>query len=718
MNKELAERCNCPDQFDSIRYAVHFLDTGKMHTTISDILDINPYLAALCYTSSESDAEYKKELIHLVKKYINDSESSELLENSNPTKIVCAVLSLFELDAPLSIQMYALRRLVNGFPYADKKNKRKRIFTSQDDWNSIDDYFVEKLEHCVIKSADSRLISRYYMQLERSSISSHVTMSPETLVEAKRAYEDERWEAFLLLIEMNGLYGQLHTIDPDYLSKVPVCFTDLYLDSQYRFKNTRQKKERYPQAYYQQIVPLKKVLALYILNSNNIRKRIETVRKLLDTLPDPERALASDDVNKYEFLRYALQIRDLYRVLGPDAANQCYKLNCGQEPLSSPHWDSNRNGVRKPFMIYCDAHTPVWWSVTSENHCGTEFCLQPAQGELSEQWKTELHLAKKKRKAAANGDSSPLPGTKGNSLLDSLVFEYGVDDWVSFLLLLEQEALYGELRSADLCKLEKATSSFRVFSRNAVSIYLQHGEGVFDTLCIALQKFLAVYVLFADEERIDRFQSIKSMITSAKMLDPINVPDVYSNKPITSGEIKRAAQKYNSFLRRIQKRYALLDDAGTIDMKYNLNRALPYLWDSAKNGIEKPLMIYCQEETPVWWKLEDDRDSCKMPLHKILSNDMHRNAHVSAKTRNEKSAENKKQQKNSPIESNLTTNTSDGITTINHRIQKGRTTKPSSAISSAKPQEKHQMSFWERMRAIKDVFIKNPIYIDIARKKK
>ena len=311
MNEGITEKCGNPIYFESIKYAVHTLEGTLFDDKIKELLEINPYLATLCYVTSEYNEELEQYIIDFLSKGPLDSTQGSVL--------------LYLSFALLGLKKDCFRIIAT---VTNKKNK----FNPRE-WKAINPYYENQLYESLLKNSNIRLLSRYFKTTHQKG------MSEEEKQELLQGlYSRYDWPAFFYALEEFSLYSFLEEHEEyDFMKNVPLALNKLYRKGRLAGINAPRKK----------ICDAgRKVITIYLLQDNSLlEQRYNEIQKI--TLYTPGKGHTQND--------FALMMKDYFDQFTIINICSVYDIPDGYQ------WDKKRNGISKPYKAYCDDNTWVWW---------------------------------------------------------------------------------------------------------------------------------------------------------------------------------------------------------------------------------------------------------------------------------------------------------------------------------------------------------------------
>ncbi len=242
MNVFFAEKCKDPHQFDKIRYMIHSLETSKMQQVILEMCTVNPYLAVLCYNTSEQNNSLKKSIWdHLYAIKIDCLHTAILLclawdaidqpiKSAKVPNLITKQKDIFKKCREIMRLILPTKRECKKAVVAQQKNSGTSTITvDSDDWKQESTYWVENIFKCMLKYNPSRI--DIFLKLTKDiPLNIHDYMEEMMIVgKFPRNSRIEAIENWLRFIDGANLYEKLEDLDfhfhTDYKQLLPLLKT-------------------------------------------------------------------------------------------------------------------------------------------------------------------------------------------------------------------------------------------------------------------------------------------------------------------------------------------------------------------------------------------------------------------------------------------------------------------------------------------------------------
>ena len=319
MNKVFAARCADPVYFESIKYAVHSLDGTLFYDKVIEILDINPYLATLCYVTSEYNKDLEWSITHHLRIAQNESISTRT------RTLVCLSYGLLGLK----------QDFVKAFPrLRTKKRKGDKL---------PELYYINLLYEALIKyQAVQQLvnINQVYPDLLSNE-------DEEQLLDQLFAGYGSALSSAFYIVERLSLYGLIKSNKEErYMSRLPKILKKLYENEKLWIPNSDKAT---------QCAAGRKLLTMYILFDDSQTEagydategRYYNIKAILYSKKKQEKPNV-----------LALMMEEYFKTFSMDNIYSAYDVPDGYI------WDVEKNGINKPYKAYFDEKTLAWWTTT------------------------------------------------------------------------------------------------------------------------------------------------------------------------------------------------------------------------------------------------------------------------------------------------------------------------------------------------------------------
>ena len=317
MNERFVAKCKDPVFFESVKYAVHSLEGNSFENMIQELLDINPYLATLCYVTSEYNDKLKQLIIVALEE---KAHSSPLSANE---------LALFSL----SFDLLGLGSTKEYGRVTHLLTKKKKSQNGNEAWlRRVKPYYLNLLRESLIKQHKLVELSNLNAMTHHDEM---VEVEKRNLINS--LYAHRKWLLLLYALEQFDLYCFfIDGNENDYIKVLPLAFEKAY---------RRNSKKRGDILTEQICIAGRKLMTIYILKyHNHVAERYEKIKSITDiVLKDQARKDFASMMRNY-FNQYTIE--NIYAVYDVPKGNR---------------WDVKGNGIDRPYKAYCDDKTSVWW---------------------------------------------------------------------------------------------------------------------------------------------------------------------------------------------------------------------------------------------------------------------------------------------------------------------------------------------------------------------
>lgn len=205
MNESFTKKCEDPIQFNKIRYLVHSFDTDKMHKIILEMIEVNPYLAVLCYNTAEQDNSLRAAIInHLNKIEINNLHQIIIMCLAWESIIISSKKHQHSMQFIVEKCRPLIRKLL---PLSRKEQKKNLQYLYSDQWQREPAYWIDNFFRCVLRTLPSRI----RILIEKAKI--NVSDYSEEIIAAGKFKCNVQW---LQYVEDSGLFGKLDSLNFHY----------------------------------------------------------------------------------------------------------------------------------------------------------------------------------------------------------------------------------------------------------------------------------------------------------------------------------------------------------------------------------------------------------------------------------------------------------------------------------------------------------------------
>lgn len=381
MDERFVKKCDDPLQFDKIRYMVHSLDTDTMHQIILEMCEVNPYLAVLCYVTSEQNFYLRTAIIDLL--------DTIKIDNLHIAIMLCSAFDVIYFSKPFfqkrqphskrnipkskinpRKKLYELMNLI-----IPSKNEQKRFTIDQ--WNQEPVYWIDNLFRCMLRNRFSRTqlflktidnssldVNDYSEEIMISGNFSLITKKRNQIVKPK----NQELLYWLRHIDNFGLYGKLELLQFNFETDYNHVINLMQTDSTKFLKYT--------------IEPIIKLTAIGLLRK---QLSIEIVKSLVKSSKNDFKPLFNELLISYTSLLNSEQ----YHAHIPS-------------PFI-PYWDEEKNGFPPFFRKGSFPFFKFWWKCT----CGYSW-QAPLKHRTLICPKCNNTISSKKTKRKQKGKQAPL----------------------------------------------------------------------------------------------------------------------------------------------------------------------------------------------------------------------------------------------------------------------------------------------------------------------
>lgn len=206
MNERISEKCGNPIYFDSIKFAIHTLEGTLFDDTIKELLEINPYLATLCYATSEHN--------ELLEQYITNYLSTRYTDSIYENVLICLSFSLLGLKR----ESYRIMRKLT------KKNNGE--------WNKVNHYYKNLLYSVLLQYQDTWYLIKYLRTSHQTNV---LEEDKQTLLNDQYLRHD--YPMFFYTLEEFALYNYFaNGEEKKYIKNTPLIIENLYRRKTIRYK--------------------------------------------------------------------------------------------------------------------------------------------------------------------------------------------------------------------------------------------------------------------------------------------------------------------------------------------------------------------------------------------------------------------------------------------------------------------------------------------------